>query len=192
MKKIEGKISVEDLMAYVDGQLAPDRKLEVEDYLRTHEAAARQVEVYRLQNTALHQTFDGILCELPPPRLQLFKARAKTRIAVKPVAAAVLCAVLGLAAGWKLNESYGPDLTQAVGLRHNLLVRQASLAHAAYVPEIRHPVEVTAAQESHLVAWLSKRLGRSLTAPTLVEQGFSLVGGRLMPAEASGGAAQCR
>lgn len=190
MKKIEGTISVEDLMAYVDGQLAPDRKLEVEAYLRTHEAAARQVEVYRSQNTALHQAFDGILGEPPPPRLQLFKVRAKTRIPVKPVAAAALCAVLGVAVGWKLNESYGPNLAQAVGVRHSLLVRQASLAHAAYVPEVRHPVEVTAAQESHLVAWLSKRLGRSLKAPSLVEQGFSLVGGRLIPAEASGVAAQ--
>ena len=38
--------------------------------------------------------------------------------------------------------------------------RQAVLAHVVYSPEVRHPVEVRAAQQEHLVQWLSKRLGR--------------------------------
>jgi len=49
------------------------------------------------------------------------------------------------------------------------------------VPEVRHPVEVTAAEEQHLVAWLSKRLDAPLRAPSLVSHGYQLLGGRLLP-----------
>jgi anti-sigma factor RsiW len=48
---------------------------------------------------------------------------------------------------------------------------------------VRHPVEVGADQEAHLVAWLSKRLGAPVRAPKLEEVGYSLVGGRLLPGE---------
>jgi anti-sigma factor RsiW len=50
-----------------------------------------------------------------------------------------------------------------------------------FTPEVRHPVEVAAAEESHLVAWLSKRLGAPVRAPHLGDLGFALLGGRLLP-----------
>ncbi|MDE2416753.1 MAG: anti-sigma factor [Burkholderiales bacterium] len=62
-------------------------------------------------------------------------------------------------------------------------VRQASFAYDVYLPEKRHPVEVTAAEHEHLVLWLSKRLGKPLQIPKLSAQGFELVGGRLLPGE---------
>ncbi len=49
-----------------------------------------------------------------------------------------------------------------------------------FVSEVRHPVEVGAEQEAHLVAWLSKRLGTKLRAPDVRAAGFELVGGRLL------------
>jgi anti-sigma factor RsiW len=52
-----------------------------------------------------------------------------------------------------------------------------------FSPEVRHPVEVAAAQQDHLVQWLSKRLGKPLKVPLLAAQGYELVGGRLLPAE---------
>ena len=57
------------------------------------------------------------------------------------------------------------------------------MAHAVFVPEIRHPVEVAADQEAHLVGWLSKRLGAPLKTPKLEEAGYRLVGGRLLAGE---------
>jgi anti-sigma factor RsiW len=62
--------------------------------------------------------------------------------------------------------------------------RDAMVAHAVYSPEVRHPVEVAAAEQQHLVQWLSKRLGAPVKAPVLSAQGFELVGGRLLPGEA--------
>jgi anti-sigma factor RsiW len=46
---------------------------------------------------------------------------------------------------------------------------------------VRHPVEVTAAEEKHLVAWLSKRLDAPLRTPSLAAYGYQLLGGRLLP-----------
>ncbi|WP_322032974.1 anti-sigma factor [Paraburkholderia sp. J76] len=67
--------------------------------------------------------------------------------------------------------------------------RRADIAYAVYSPEQRHPVEVGAADEAHLVAWLSKRLGKPLSVPSLAEYGYTLVGGRLLPGN-TGPAAQ--
>ena len=67
--------------------------------------------------------------------------------------------------------------------------QRADVAYAVYTPEQRHPVEVAASEEEHLISWLSKRLNRPLSVPSLQEYGYSLVGGRLLPGEA-GPAAQ--
>ncbi|WP_233800844.1 anti-sigma factor family protein [Paraburkholderia sp. HP33-1] len=67
--------------------------------------------------------------------------------------------------------------------------QRADIAYAVYSPERRHPVEVAASEEAHLITWLSKRLNRPLSVPSLQEYGYSLVGGRLLPGEA-GPAAQ--
>lgn len=46
---------------------------------------------------------------------------------------------------------------------------------------MRHPVEVTAKEAAHLVAWLSKRLGAPVRARQLNKLGYELRGGRLLP-----------
>ncbi|NVO05437.1 MAG: anti-sigma factor [Rhodoferax sp.] len=99
------------------------------------------------------------------------------------LAAAVLLA-FGL--GWL---AHGPlpgqgTATLAKSRLEQEFVRQASFAHSVYLPEKRHPVEVLAAEQEHLVQWLSKRLGKPLKIPNLEPQGFALVGGRLLPGEA--------
>jgi anti-sigma factor RsiW len=58
---------------------------------------------------------------------------------------------------------------------------RAARAHLVYAPEVRHPVEVDATQQEHLVKWLSKRLGLDLKVPLLAGEGYELLGGRLLP-----------
>ena len=99
---------------------------------------------------------------------------------------ALLGAAAGAAAGWALAGWYATDPPPAAADR---LARSAALAHAIYAPEVRHPVEVGAGEEAHLVAWLSKRLQTGLRAPDLGSAGFALLGGRLLPGEALTGAA---
>jgi len=70
-----------------------------------------------------------------------------------------------------------------------MITADAITAHRIFSAEVRHPVEVDAGQEAHLVQWLSKRLGRQLVVPDLASAGFRLMGGRLLPSE-DGPAAQ--
>jgi anti-sigma factor RsiW len=101
-----------------------------------------------------------------------------------------------LAAGAGLALALGPLAPRLTGGAWNGLggqppgfAQRADVAYAVYTPERRHPVEVAASDEEHLITWLSKRLNRPLSVPSLQEYGYSLVGGRLLPGEA-GPAAQ--
>jgi anti-sigma factor RsiW len=67
-------------------------------------------------------------------------------------------------------------------------VQRAALAHSVYVPEPRHAVEVRA-QEEHLARWLTRRIDIPVKLFDLRDEGFELVGGRLLP-DAAGKSAQ--
>ena len=69
--------------------------------------------------------------------------------------------------------------------------QQAAVAHAVFQPEVRHPVEVTAAQQEHLVQWLSKRLGRPLKVPVLSAQGYELSADACCPATRARARSSC-
>jgi anti-sigma factor RsiW len=165
-----------DLHAYVDGRLAEDRRREVDQFLATHPEDMERARVYQEQNQALHALFDGVLSEPLPTQWQ--NPRRGWKSLVKPVAAAALWIVIGGWLGWSLRGTYNGRSAATIPF-----ARQAATAHAVYTPEVRHPVEVTAAEEEHLVNWLSKRLGNRLQVPHLSSLGYELVGGRLLPGE---------
>ncbi|KQV44793.1 anti-sigma factor [Duganella sp. Root336D2] len=185
-----------ELQAWVDGRLPPDRLAAVERYLADHPAEAARLRAYREQNAALHALFDDVLDtrvpealhpphpgapSAPPPAWSIPGWRRMAAM----LAVAVGAAVIGGAAGWTLRGA-GPGGGAGLAAGSPALAalpRQAAIAHAVYTPEVKHPVEVGADQQQHLVAWLSKRLGRQLRPPQLVQQGYELVGGRLLPGD---------
>ncbi len=197
----------EDLHALVDGEIAGGRCVEVEAAAAADPAAASRLAFYRRLNRDLHRLYDPVLAEaLPPlPRAPRGGLRAAS------LAAATL--ILGVIAGWSAREVWVPTAPspasiaspaspapivpvvqapapQAPAASPTGVAQQAAVAHAAFAPEIRHPVEVEAGEEAHLVRWLSNRLGRPLSAPRLDAAGFALMGGRLLPAAGGGVAAQ--
>ncbi|MEO3713323.1 anti-sigma factor family protein [Roseateles flavus] len=90
----------------------------------------------------------------------------------------------GLGWYWGQHEAGAAGPSQAA-LRPSAppaFVRDAAIAHAVYQVERRHPVEVAASEQDHLMQWLSKRLGQPLRAPDLQSEGYRLMGGRLLPA----------
>jgi anti-sigma factor RsiW len=89
--------------------------------------------------------------------------------------------VMAFGLGWVANAEYGARFGAPSPAAQ--FVRQAAFAHVVYQPEVRHPVEVTAQQQEHLVQWLSKRLGHQLRVPDLRAKGYELLGGRLLPGE---------
>ena len=171
-------LSEEILHAYVDGGLSSDERGAVEAHLSLHPETAARARAWATQNESLHRLFDPILDE---PHAIKVDTRARAVAAPffwRNVAALAATLLAGIGIGFVAREYWIPE----AGPPRASIARQALLAHAAYVPEVRHPVEVTAREEQHLVAWLSKRLDAPLKAPSLVQSGFQLLGGRLLPA----------
>jgi anti-sigma factor RsiW len=169
-------VSEADLHAYVDGHLREERRGEVESFLAVNPDEQAKVSAYLEQNRLLRVCFDPVLAESIPAAWQL--PLRKQRFHLKPLAAVLACLVLGGLMGWYLRGQVGSNTP-----REGDFARQAALAHAVYTPEVRHPVEVTAEQEEHLVNWLSKRLGGPIKVPPLADLGYELVGGRLLPGD---------
>lgn len=198
MSKNNNAVSMDDLVAFADGQLEPAREQIVADYLNTHPEAVQQVGAYRQQSTELHRLFDPML-SIPIPQYLLPPERSPFSVASQlfpprwnwSLAAAFAWVALGITLGWAIKGQWvAPAEQVALTQQTPILLRQASIAHAVYAPEVMHPVEVAAKDEAHLVKWLSKRLNTQLQIPSFTEQGFSLVGGRLLPAEPGNAAAQ--
>lgn len=175
-----------ELHAFLDGALPDEQRREVEAYLEDRPEEAARLEAYRRQQAALHARYDPVLDEPVPERLgSVLKPRF---LPWSRVAAAAAWLAIGVSTGWYVR---GPDrvVTYPARVSAPAFVRDAALAHAVYSPEIRHPVEVGADDESHLVAWLSKRMGAEIRPPRLSDLGYQLMGGRLLPGD-GGPAAQ--
>ncbi|HUK04029.1 MAG TPA: anti-sigma factor [Burkholderiales bacterium] len=140
-------------------------------------ANQEDAELKALQQ-GLHQLYDPVLDEPVPERLRPRPPRWRAAAIAAGWVALGLGA--GTVAGWQLNAWRTSVPAQA---EVPSFVKRAAIAHAVYSPEVRHPVEVAADQEQHLVTWLSKRLGVKVYAPKLDEAGMSLVGGRLLPGD---------
>jgi anti-sigma factor RsiW len=181
----ERRISEAELHAYVDGELTPADRAEVETLLAAAPAEAGLVRELRDLNEAIGQRYAGRLDEPVPGRMQQVLAQIPERRGAKPpsfarrwapLAAAILVAALAGAGGYLAR-----GLTIETRRPESAFVTTAIGAHSVYVPEVRHPVEVGAAEEAHLVQWLTKRIGANVRAPVLAPLGWKLVGGRLLP-----------
>ena len=176
-------VSEADLHAYLDGELAAPQRAYVEAQVASDPQLADRLADYSRMNESLRAHFDPILDE-PVPRHLSAKPLPRSRTWLR-YAAALAWFAIGAAVGWQLHgvQSREDRATAPTW------AKRAAVAHVVYAPEVRHPVEVGADQEAHLVAWLSKRLGTPLRIPQLNGIGYGLVGGRLLPGE-QGPAAQ--
>jgi anti-sigma factor RsiW len=130
---------------------------------------------YEQQTAAIKRQFDPVLTEPIPARMYL------RRPAWIGYATAAGIFAAGIAIGLSIppvRQTLSPHAPVVVAPTRPM---RAARAHAVYAPEVRHPVEVEAAQQEHLVKWLSKRLGYNLRVPVLAREGFELLGGRLLP-----------
>lgn len=174
MKHDYEQVTESELHQYVDGELDEARARQVGDLIAEHAEHARRVESYREINRRLGEALSIDAEEPLPSRFTIALASRAAPAWMRAVAAAALLAVGGLI-GYSLHDpSESSAFVRPVAV-------EAAFAHAVYVPEIRHPVEVGVAEQEHLNAWLSKRLARPIAAPDLRQAGYSLIGGRLLP-----------
>jgi anti-sigma factor RsiW len=174
-------ITEAELHAYADGRLPEERRAAVDAWLAARPEQAERVAAYRRLAQEVRAAYDGMLAEPVPERLARAAVPAwRTRRVAAVLGWMALGVAIGAPAGWELR----PERIVAQAPADNMVIaRRAAIAHATYSPEVRHPVEVGADDEQHLVAWLSKRLGMKLRVPKLDDAGMSLVGGRLLPGE---------
>lgn len=180
MSEAEQAVGEADLHAWADGRLAEGRRAEVEAWLSAHPEEAERAAAYRALNEQLRAHYEPALDEPVPERLESAALRRPRWRSAAAIAGWIsIGAAIGGVAGWQLHAQRAPAPVAQQDVP--VIARRAALAHATYAPEVRHPVEVGADQEQHLVAWLSKRLGGEVRAPRLEAEGMTLVGGRLLP-----------
>ena len=193
----------EQLSAWLDGELDDAARAAVDVWLREHPEDAARVRLWRADRDALRARFDPVLGEPVPEALRRTALQAGRRPPATAWrharAAGLLLGGIALGAGmaWQLKPAGEPALASAPTSVPRWTQR-AAVAHAVYVSEVRHPVEVDTrigapdeqrAQQEHLARWLGKRLGMPVRLFDLRAQGFELVGGRLLP-DAVGPSAQ--
>lgn len=182
MSEPQPVITESDLMAFTDGQLGPERRAEVERWLQSHPEDAARVASWRRVNAELKGALDAVAEEPVPAALSRLTTRRRLALRWDMAAAAAVSLAIGLGAGWLIwGDRPGQQQQRAIA--------KAGLSiHRVYSGEVRHPVEVFRDEETHLINWLSRRLGAQLKAPDLSGLGLSLVGGRLVPDNGKPGA----
>lgn len=181
-------IGDDDLQAWLDGALPPDRRAEIAAWLDANPEAAARLRAMASDREALRAALRPIHDEPIPARLRvanLLAARRRSRLGtLRRLAAVCAWLALGGAAGWAGRSALiRPPETRP-------MVAEALAAHHVFAADLRRPVEVAAEQDVQLVRWLSNRLGRSVRVPDLAPLGYRLMGGRLLPAAGGDPAAQ--
>jgi len=188
--KAASALTNDDLHAYADGQLSPERAAEVGTALEHEPELAARVTDIRQQNARMRDALDPWMNEaLPralvdaarPPRSRRDRGTRLVWMASSFAAAASL--LIGVGLGWQLRA----EMFQQAGTPVTF-PRQAAITHALYASDANRPVEIWANEEDRMVRWLSKRLSFPLHAPNLNDVGFALVGGRLVAGNEKPGA----
>lgn len=175
----------ERLSAWVDGEYEsdPQEQARIETWLREHPVEAQRVQQWVRDRDLLRARWAPVLDEALPARLRETAlgrgSNQGTRWARAAMAASLLVggALIGSVVTWRWQSE--ASASRAVASSSGWEQR-ALLAHAVYVPEPRHAVEVKA-QEDHLARWLTRRIEAPVKLFDLRDFGFELVGGRLLP-----------
>jgi anti-sigma factor RsiW len=169
-------VTEDELHAYVDDELPPERRGDVEAWLAAHADDAERVQAWRTMAEALHARYDAVADEAVPKRLEIERLVKKPRRWIyAAIAASLVGFIAGGGAGWMARgAAASPSVFQDFTV-------DALDAHRLYVVDVRHPVEVPGSDRTHLLQWLTKRCGWNVRAPELDETGLKLVGGRLLP-----------
>ena len=186
------------LSAWLDGEVEGSEGARIQAWLQEHPEDAARVRLWAADRDALRARFSPILDEPPPERLTQTVWRRGVRVDRGlwwQAAAAVALLAVGVTLGalWRGGVAREPAVASGQGW-----TQRAAVAHAVYAPEERHPVEVSVRegdgarqreQEQHLSRWLTRRLTVPVKLFDLRNEGFELVGGRLLP-DANGPSAQ--
>lgn len=171
-------ITEDDLHAYVDQALAPERRVEVAAYLDDHPEVAGRVATFGAQREQLRGALAAIADEPLPSELNLAhiieRRRQRPLRAWGAIAALLLLGIGGLS-GWTMRS-----LQQDGSSGLSALAQEAAYSYGVYAPDRVRPVEIRASDSAELTQWMSNRLNQPVKAPDLSASGYRLMGGRLV------------
>ncbi|ARW11520.1 anti-sigma factor family protein [Acetobacter ascendens] len=167
-------VSEDDLQAWVDGFLPPERLRTVEVWLESHPDTLRRVMAWKNERDALHAGLDPELRQPVPARFNItyLRQRKVMRSNMPRMAASIALALsVGFGSGWFLRDQRVPVGLAAVE-QEATIVRDASKGST-----------ITEGNIAELAAWGGKTLGRPVRPPDLSMAGYHLVGGQLVPTD---------
>lgn len=174
--------SDEQLSAWLDGALPEPEQQQVGAWLAEHPQAQARVQAWAADRDALRALGEAWAAGPVPQHLQRLASGQRGAPAWRQAAVMagllIVGATLGAAGLWQWQRVNGTPAVLAAA--EGAWVQRAAYAHAIYVAEPRHAVEVKA-QEEHLARWLTRRIAVPVKLFDLRAQGFELVGGRLLP-----------
>lgn len=171
-------ITEDDLHAYVDGVLEPERRAEVAVYLADHPEVARRIAAFSDQRDLLRKALAPVADEPLPPQLNLSRIIEKRQRRPSPAwwaVAAMLMLSIGGVGGWVMRGSLQVPPTGLAAL-----AQEAAYSYHVYAPDRIRPVEMRASDSAQLVQWVSSRLKQPVKLPDLTGSGYRLMGGRLI------------
>jgi anti-sigma factor RsiW len=184
-------IAESDLHGYLDGDLAIERRVEVEAYLAAHPDQAARVAEYSELTLDLHRLFDDEETPVSPEIEALTDdlGRAlRRRRSIRRLFAAV-AAVVVIATGVSLATGMHDSFRQAED-RFQAFTQQATDAHLLFAGVTPATDDTEIDNDTTVVSWLSQRLtGVPVRAPDLRSLGYELTVERILPS-ADGPAAQ--
>src|ERR1700704_1339932 len=137
-------VAEDELHAYVDGELPPDRLAAVEAWLSTHPQDMARVAAWRSLADVIRARYGVVATERVPARLSLRQIeRAGRSWRGISAAAAVMAFLVGGLAGWMAHGA-----SAAVSGAAATLTTDALDAHKLYVVEGRHPGEGTGSESA--------------------------------------------
>lgn len=171
-----------DIHLAIDGELPEDERFAYQAWLEANPDMKAKSLRFAADNAAMAGLFSEVLDEPVPARLAaVVEGDGRKRRSSSPwwrmAAAAALLAAFGLG-GYLL----GASVPGAAPDPDDRMAEQAIAAHLTFAGDKNRPVEVDGSNPAYLTGWLSKRTGLKLVAPDLTNNGFELLGGRLVPA----------
>ena len=167
-------IGDDDLHAYVDDRLSPNRRVLVERHLRDHPEASARVRRWQDGSAALREALASHASEPIPSSLSLSHLaalRRQQRSPLRMVAGIALALSIGTGAGWFLRSASVPGGLTALAM-------EAASGHRSFA-DGRMPMEYPPDRQAELVSWTTRQFGHPMPPPDLEKSGYRLLGGRI-------------
>lgn len=176
-----GPIGDDDIQAFIDGRLAPDRQREVEAFLASEPALRSRTEQHRADTQTLRAAAQMRPPEPFPPSLRLSEVRRRRsalNISRDRQLAAGLCL---FAVGGVLGAVLSRQEPAPVAARPQMT--DAVVAFRAFAGRSGDTVEFPAAQAAVMRQMISQHLRHDIVVPDLSGLGLAFRGGRLLASD---------